>query len=367
MNIRHSFKEPNWSVRVDPCAPHFLFMLIIMMAAFCLVSGPAFAIEKEDLRATGDGKFCSRTAKVVFRACKNEVKDDSLITSAKCLNISDQTEREGCLTDAEDTLSEESQLCEDQLSARIDVCKLVGEDRYDPNFDPLLFDSNFSNLTNPNPYFPLTIGNTWEFQGENELNTLEILNETKLIEGVTCIVLRDLVLKNGDIVEFTDDWFAQAKNGTTWYCGDEVKDFESFDGDNPRRAELVSIDGSFKVGRDYDKPGIISLRTPAPGDVYREEFSLGNAEDLAEILTTTYSFGSNAELDQFVPQQLAEILCAGDCVVTRNFQPSEPGIFARKYYAPGIGYFLEVKPQTGEILQLTNCNFDARCTSLPTP
>jgi hypothetical protein len=54
-------------------------------------------------------------------------------------------------------------------------------------------------------------------------------------------------------------------------------------------------------------------------------------------------------------------------VVTKNFSLLEPGVFARKYYARGIGFFLEVNPSTGEILQLVNCNFDPRCANLPSP
>jgi hypothetical protein len=104
--------------------------------------------------------------------------------------------------------------------------------------------------------------------------------------------------------------------------------------------------------------------------VYLEEFSLGHAEDVTEILSTTYTFGKQAELDRGVPRQLANLFCsAGDCVVTRNFSLLEPGIFAHKYYARGIGVFLEVEidPESSdvEISRLVSCNFDPRCASLP--
>jgi hypothetical protein len=48
----------------------------------------------------------------------------------------------------------------------------------------------------------------------------------------------------------------------------------------------------------------------------------------------------------------------------------EPTGFQRKYYARGIGMFLEldVNPDgTTEVFQLTDCNFDARCATLPAP
>lgn len=145
------------------------------------------------------------------------------------------------------------------------------------------------------------------------------------------------------------------------------EDFESFDGDSPRRPELVSIDGSFKTGRDGDKPGMILPASPAPGEVYREEFSLGNAENIAKVLSTTYSYGADPALDDRVPQALAELLCHGDCLVMRNASLLEPGVFARKYYAPGICLFLEINPHTGQVVQLVECHVDARCASLPLP
>ena len=335
------------------CSARLLTLAFIVS----LAATPLAAADLED-------KFCSQTANLVFRACGHEAEDDFLIASAKCVNVSDDAERAECFADAKATRSEDRQLCKEQLSGRLDNCKSIGEERYDPDFDPADFDKDFSNLPNPNPYFPLRIGNRWEYHGAGEVNTVEILNRTKLIDGVRCVVVRDLVSKGGFLVEATDDWYAQAKNGNVWYCGEEVKDFETFQGDRPRLPELVSIDGSFKAGRAGDKPGIIFLAEPQKGKVYIEEFSLGNAEDVTEVLTTTYSYGKFPQLDRFVPRKLAKLLCDGDCVVTKNFSLLEPGIFARKYFAPGIGFFLEVDPNTGESIQLVKCNFDSRCGRL---
>jgi hypothetical protein len=312
------------------------------------------------------GRFCSATASLQFEACGNEVKDDFLIEKAKCLNIPNEKKREKCLTEASAARQETNQLCREQHRARLNLCTALGEDRYNPNFNPARFDADFTNLTNPNPYLPLTIGNRWEYGGD-ETVIVEVLNETKLIKGVTCIVVNDRVEVDGQLVEDTDDWFAQAKNGNVWYCGEEVKDFEAFPGDNPQIPELVSIDGSFKVGRDGDKPGIIFLRTPTLGDIYRQEWSLGNAEDVAKVLSTNYSFGSNPKLDKFVPRQLVKLLCANECIVTGEFTPIEPDAFELKYYAPGIGQFLSVNPKEGDVVRLVGCNFDARCADLPAP
>jgi hypothetical protein len=316
------------------------------------------------VRAIAAG-FCSQTANLIFTGCKHEAENDFLVSSAKCVNISEQAERTECFADAQSARTEARQLCQDQLATRLNACKLLGEGRYDPEFDAQNFDTDFSNLPNPNRYFPIRPGNRWEYHSATQVDKIEILSATKLIDGVRCVVARDLVSEGGFLKEATDDWYAQAKDSTVWYCGEEVKDFEIFNGDRPKAPELVSIDGRFKAGVEGDKPGIIFLASPQKGDVYLEEFSLGNAEDVTEVLTTTYSFGKFPNLDRLVPRKLAQLLCSNDCVVTKNYSLLEPGIFAHKYYAPGIGVFLEIERDSGDVIQLVKCNFDSRCGMLP--
>jgi hypothetical protein len=333
------------------------------VAAACFAAGSATARDRDDDK----GRFCSQTANLVFRACQHGVLDDFLIASANCLNVSDPAERSQCVAQAKASRGEDRQLCQEQLDGRLVACETLGEERYDPDLDPALFDDDLAHLTNPNPYFPLKVGYRWEYRGGGEINTVEITAETKQIEGIRCFVFRDLVTKEDCLAEATDDWFGQAKDGNVWYFGEEVKDAECFEGDVPKRPELFSIDGSFKAGRDGTKAGIIFLAAPTQGAAYLEEFSLTNAEDASEILSTTYAFGKNPDLDKLVPKKLAKLLCSGDCVVTRNISLLEPGVFTRKYYARGIGFFLEVNPDAGDVLQLVACNFDSRCAKLPTP
>jgi hypothetical protein len=330
--------------------------------AILLAAAPGRA---EGGRADDSGEgHCSATAAALRRACGFEIQDNLAKAGAICINVSDDAERATCLADARASRAQGERRCRRQLQGRLDACRLLGEERYDPRLDPAAFDDP-RHPTNPNPYFPLRVGNRWDYRGAGEANTVEVLDRTKLIAGITCVVLKDEVLRDGDLSEDTEDWYALARDGNVWYCGEEVKDFESFDGDDPRRPELVSIDGSFKAGRNGDKAGIIFQASPRAGQSYLEEFSLGNAEDVTDILSTTYTPGADPELDRFVPQKLARLLCTGNCVVTKNYSLLEPGAFARKYYARGIGFFLEVKPDTGEALQLVGCNFDPRCTLLP--
>lgn len=337
------------------------------LAAGLLV--PVFPVPVSADQAVDDflaqGKFCSATAQAMARSCGNQAQDDYWKAVGVCINEPDAKDRAACFDDAKAARDEATQLCAEQTKARFALCATVGEDRYDPEFEPGSFDANFAHLSNPNPYFPLTIGAHWEYRSATQTDRVTVTNATKLVDEVRCIVVRDEVSEKGVVIEATHDWYAQAKNGTVWYCGEETATFETFPGDRPQQPELVSIEGSFKAGRDGDKPGIIFQAAPAPGQVYLEESSLGTAEDAARVLAVDYSYGKRPELDRLVPAQLAKLLCAGNCVVTKNFSQLEPDVVERKYYAPGIGVFLEVEPATGEVVRLVKCNVDPRCALLP--
>jgi len=309
--------------------------------------------------------FCSNTARLQRLGCFSAVRDASFVASAVCLNVSDAGDRSDCRSDAEQERDESIELCRDQYRARLDLCGELGEARYEPDFDPASFDTDFANPTNPNPYFPLSIGNVWEFASGEETTRIEVEDKTKSIAGVTCIVVRDVVSEDGNPVEDTDDWFGLRLDGSVVYCGESVQDFELFDGDDPQEPELVAVDGSFKAGRNGDKPGTLFPGDPVVGTFFRQEWSASNAEDAAVVLSTTYRYGDDPQLDEDVPRALAELMCDdAPCVVMGEFSPIEPLGFERKYFSRGVGKFLEINAESGEITELVACNVHPRCDDL---
>jgi hypothetical protein len=107
---------------------------------------------------------------------------------------------------------------------------------------------------------------------------------------------------------------------------------------------VVSTKGSWEAGVDGAQPGIVMMADPRPGDPYRQEFYAGEAEDMAQILTTGISekvpFGSYTDL-----------------VKTKEWTPLDTGIAEEKYYAPNVGLVLEVIVEGGsgrvELIQMT--------------
>jgi hypothetical protein len=326
-----------------------------LLAAGALLLGAALA-----LPGTASATGCEASAKQARRACGFDVKDGLWEARATCSHLSDAGDRKECFADAVDESEETADECEAIFEARMEFCEASGEDRYDPPFTRGMFTTNFDNA---NPLWPLAAGNHWEYEGTEEFIVVEVLPATKRIGRVDCIVVNDVVAdEDGLVVEDTDDWYGQATNGDVYYCGENAKDYEVFAGDDPETVELVSIDGSFKHGVDGAKAGLQMSATPAVGDIYRQEFALGDAEDGAEVLSTTYSYGDGDGLDRKVPRELAELFCDGDCVVTREFNLLEPDAEARKYYSPGVGLILEVEGR--EVVELVACNVDPRCEEL---
>jgi len=181
-----------------------------------------------------------------------------------------------------------------------------------------------------NPYFALTPGTMMIFEGTSsegsERVETYVTQDTKRILGVDCVVVRDRVLVDGELVEETLDWYAQDKSGNVWYFGEDSKDYEA--------GAVVSTKGSWEAGVDGAIAGIIMEANPQVGDTYRQEYYAGEAEDMAKVVTlsesATVPYGSFDNL-----------------LMTEEWTPLEPGIVEQKYYAAGVGLVLEVLVQGG--------------------
>ncbi|MGB5164257.1 MAG: hypothetical protein WBN09_08760 [Woeseiaceae bacterium] len=319
----------------------FNALIPLLLAGIAL---PGFAVSQEI--------GCSAAAGASNLACNFAAKDDLFTERAICMDSPDD-DLATCLDDARAQYDDVLDECGEIFEAQQDVCDATDDAAHNPEFGGD-FAASFVNplqigiSVDPNPWFPLVQGNQWVYEGSfeedgeivTETITVTVLNETKFIDGVTCLVVRDVVEVDGQLLEDTDDWFAQDLDGNVWYCGEEVKDYEWFDGDEPPLPELVSDDGSFKAGRDGDKGGVLLPMTPVVGDLFRQELSIGNAEDIMEVVAIDGTEAATAAA------------CDGDCLITFDFSPLDPEALENKYYAPGVGLILEVDLTTGDRVEL---------------
>ncbi len=311
------------TARKSPCRPGWLALVGWLCGATMLVSAPAWSDDFD--RDDGYRGQCSATARAAFKACNYEIKDDFWIAVGNCKNQEDPKEQRECKSEARELLRESRDECWEQYQARADICDALGEAPYQPEINPDDFVETIDN-----PYLPLLPGSRWVYEGGDERIVVEVTDETKEILGVTCTVVRDTVYEDGEVIEDTFDWFAQDREGHVWYFGELSQEFED--------GELVSLEGSWKAGKDDAQPGILMLAHPQVGDIYRQEFFLGDAEDMAEVV----------ELAEEVTIGLGDFVT----LVTAEWTPLEPEVLENKFYAPGIGPILEVNPETGERIEL---------------
>lgn len=315
-----------------------------MEALAAAVNDVASAGSDDDIAVFAVGP-CSSAAVSMRRACAVDVVDNRLEGTAICTDILNDDDRAECLADVDLDVEETAGECDEVFAARLDLCEAIDDAAHEPMFGEDFVDNFVDPLAigdtvDPNPWFPLVTGNHWLYVGDGETIDVEVTDETKLIDGITCVVVIDTASEDGVPVEITRDWYAQDLAGNVWYCGEIARNFEVFEGDDPETPELVDIDGSWKAGRDGSEPGILLPFAPEVGDVFRQEVAYGEAEDAVEILSIT--------ADETAPGAA----CGGMCLQTADFTPLEPDALEHKYYAPDIGLIVEVKPDTGERVEL---------------
>lgn len=320
----------SWMVllRMIPC----LVTLVIMLPGYSVWAFDRHNDEGDDEEFTREHhgpRICSNTAHATFNACGHDIKDNFWIAYGNCINNESKRDARDCVREARADLREARLLCRQQKRARMNICESVGEEPYLPNIDPSQFLSPEVAAASPNPLFPLVPGLVRILKSGEETITVTVTDDTKEILGVHCTVIRDVVEENGQIIEDTFDWYAQDMFGNVWYFGEISKNYED--------GELANLDGSWKGGVDDAQPGIIMKAKPEVGDIYRQEFALGEAEDMAEVISTT-------ETAEMAPAAN----CSDRCVVTHDFLPIEPGHVEKKFYAPGIGNILVINLDTGK-------------------
>src|SRR5262245_50379368 len=133
--------------------------------------------------------------------------------------------------------------------------------------DPPAFEvSRFSDGAT-NPFFPLVPGTAYRYDGVtddgNEIDSVVVTADTKMILGGRTTVVHDRVWTNGDLTEDTFDWYAADREGNIWYFGEDTKELD--------HGKVVSTQGSWEAGKNGGKAGIVMEAHPKVGDTYREE------------------------------------------------------------------------------------------------
>jgi hypothetical protein len=183
-----------------------------------------------------------------------------------------------------------------------------------------------------NRYWPMTPGSRWVYReidsegGKQRVEVTVTRKTKKIANGIEARVVHDVVTEDGELVEVTDDWYAQDSAGNVWYLGEDTTEYES--------GKPKSTAGSFEAGVDGAQAGIILPAEPEVGMTYRQEYYAGEAEDMGEIV----GLDEQAEVPAGHFQNV---------LMTKDLNPLEPKVLELKFYAPNVGPVLAVSVSGG--------------------
>jgi hypothetical protein len=193
------------------------------------------------------------------------------------------------------------------------------------NSDPrTLNPADFSGSPKDNPFFPLTPGTVWTYEGNGQREVVTVTRQRTTIQRVSAQAVSDIVddVATGARIETTTDYFAADDQGMVWYLGEDTLENQT-----------GSAAGTWRAGVDGSRAGIIMEANPRPGDSYRQEFAptakLGPAEDIATV-------------DSKSATVVVRAGTFNNTLKTRDGSCIEGG-FENKFYAPGVGLVLTTK------------------------
>ena len=195
----------------------------------------------------------------------------------------------------------------------------------------------FSNPTQiTNPLFPVSKQESVLFLGHVDgkpfRTEVTLLPFTRIVEWegqrVETLVSQYCAYLDGRIQEVAYDLYAQADDGSVWYFGEDVGDFEN--------GAMVTKEGTWLAGKDAPA-AMIMAATPKVGDVFRTENSPGFAFEEVTVKS----------IDQPLDGPTAPI--PGGIVVSELHMDATT---ENKHFAPGYGEFYTASGPDVEALAL---------------
>jgi hypothetical protein len=189
-------------------------------------------------------------------------------------------------------------------------------------------------LTFENEYFPFEVGAIRLLGGPEEgaiAVALDLFHPgTRLfpLDGgtVECRILEEVAFEDGEYVETSLNYFAEADDGTVYYFGEVVDNYED--------GELVDHEGSWLVGgptlpsdpaetATATEPAVFMPGDPEVGDVFKPEDLFPFVDETALVVHDDYTVYGSVDVYE------------GTLVIRETSQLSPGSEY--KAYAPGIG------------------------------
>ena len=149
-----------------------------------------------------------------------------------------------------------------------------------------------------------------------------VLTQSELVAGVPVTVVKVDDYYNGKLGKTTEDYFAQAPDGTVYYLGERVDEFED--------GQVVGHEGAWLTEPNGNPPGVFMPAVPTIGATFHQERIPGVAEAQSEVIGVNQTITS------------ASGTFTG-CIQTEDRDLLD-GVIEQKYYCPDVGLVREEFP-----------------------
>jgi hypothetical protein len=148
------------------------------------------------------------------------------------------------------------------------------------------------------------------------------------VAGVEVTVVEVTELEDGELVEKTEDYYAQdPRSGIVYYMGERVDDYED--------GRISGHGGQWLAGENGNQAGVFMPAAPQVGDVFEQERAPGIAEDRSTVIATGVTVTVPAGT-------------FNSCIETEDFDPIGMRT-ERKIYCRGMGLVREVFEAGGSL------------------
>jgi hypothetical protein len=149
-----------------------------------------------------------------------------------------------------------------------------------------------------------------------------VLDKTDVVAGVEVTALEVKEYEDDELVERTLDYFAQHRDGSVWYFGERIDNYED--------GKVTGHEGQWLAGEGNARPGLYLPANPVVGQEFAQEQAPGVAEDRSTILAVGTEVTTPA--GRFT-----------GCIRVKDYAPLSK-TEEYKFYCPKVGIVREEEP-----------------------
>ena len=147
-----------------------------------------------------------------------------------------------------------------------------------PGYSVQINPADFTTRIN-NAWFPLKPGTRFVYSSTKDRSPSDVMTVTRrtaVLDSVLCVVVHDYVYESGKLSEKTNDYYAQNKDGSVWYFGEDAFDAG-------KHGKLTLSPDTWHSGVDGALPGVFMPPNPQLGEQHYQEYYPGHAEDQFQV------------------------------------------------------------------------------------